>query len=97
MARQQVMQVQCDRCKRVELQPVMEGEKAPELTVVFGMEKLVYNDLCSSCRSAITRLIGDMRTWQRELKQGLLGPVIQGNEAPPVSSAPNYTPPKPHK
>ena len=97
MARQQVVQCQCDRCKRVELAPVTDDKKEPTLTVTFDGQTLVYEDLCSSCKAAISRLVGDMREWNRELTQKLLGPAVQGDQAPPVSAAPNYSPPQPHK
>lgn len=97
MARQKVIQCQCDRCKRVELQPDVGEKTEPELTVIFEGVTLVYRDLCSSCRSAIHRLIKDMREWNRELTQKLLGPAVEGERAPPTTSPPDYSPPKPHK
>lgn len=97
MARQKVVQCQCDRCKRVELQPDVGEKTEPELVVTFGGKTLSYHDLCTSCRGAIGRLIDDMREWNRELTQKLLGPAVQGEQAPPVAAAPNYSPPSPHK
>ncbi len=97
MARQKVIQCQCDRCKRVELQPDVGEKKEPELVVTFDKVTLIYTDLCTPCRSAISRLIKDMREWNRELTQKLLGPAVEGEKAPPISSPPDYSPPKPHK
>jgi hypothetical protein len=97
MARQEVIQVRCDRCKRVELQASSGVAKAqPDLDCRFGDKRLVYDDLCSHCRETIQRLITDMEEWERELKQTMLGPAVPNNQAAPISSAPDYTPPKPH-
>lgn len=99
MSRQMVEQVQCDRCKRVELRPSSpEGTAKVEMfTARFGTDALVYPDLCTYCQSSIARLWKEMKEWERELKQGLLGgPAVPNNQAAPVQSAPNYTPPKPH-
>ncbi len=97
MARQKVEQVQCDRCKRVELQPVREEKSGADLVVNFDGKTLEYYDLCSTCRSAITRLIKEMKEWDRTLTQKLLGPALEGEKAPPTFTPPDYSPPKPHK
>lgn len=98
MSRQKVEQVQCDRCKRVELRPVIEEAtpKPPAFEAKFGPQVLTYQDLCTFCMSSITRLWDEIQQWQRELKQSLLGPAVPNNQAAPIQSAPNYTPPKPH-
>lgn len=98
MSKQTVEQVQCDRCKRVELRPIVPDatQKGPTFEARFGDEKLVYPDLCTFCKSSVARLWAEMKEWERELKQGLLGPAVPNNQAAPVTSAPNYTPPKPH-
>lgn len=99
MSKQTVEQVQCDRCKRVELRPILPDAvpKGPVFEARFGEKKLVYPDLCTFCMSSIERLWTEMAEWERELKQGLLGPAVPNNQAAPVQSAPNYTPPKPHQ
>lgn len=97
MARQQVEQVQCDRCKRVELQASLPAPKSePDFRCRFEGKDLVYSDLCSFCRGTLQRHYEEMAEWQRELTQKL-GPVVLNNQAPPVSVAPDYSPPKPHK
>lgn len=97
MARQQVEQVQCDRCKRVELQPCLPTPRTePTFACSLDGKRLVYQDLCSHCRSTIERHVSELEQWDRELTQKMLGPVIQNNQAPPVSAAPDYSPPKPH-
>lgn len=99
MSRQMVEQVQCDRCGRVELRPVASdpaAKKPPVFEARFGELTLLYPDVCTFCMSSLTRLWSELKEWERELKQGLLGPAVPNNQAAPVSSAPNYTPPKPH-
>jgi hypothetical protein len=96
MARQVVEQVQCDRCKRVELQaPLPTPRTEPTFVARYAGKELVYGDLCSHCRSTIERHLEELSQWERELTQKL-GPVLSGNQAPPVSAAPDYSPPKPH-
>lgn len=97
MARQQVEQVKCDRCKRVELQPSLPTPKSePDFSCRFEGKDLVYADLCTHCRSSVARHLSELKQWERELNQDLLGPALQNNQAPPVSAAPDYSPPKPH-
>lgn len=96
MARQQVVQVKCDRCTRVELQPASAEKQQPDFEASLGEKKIQYQDVCSHCRATLERLWEDMSQWNRDLKQGFLGPSVGNNEAPPMVSAPNFTPPKPH-
>ena len=53
MARRQVLEVTCDRCKKTETQDV---ESVPtegsELEVTFHGQSVKYADLCKRCRSA---------------------------------------------
>ena len=96
MARLEVVQVQCDRCKRVELQAVSPVAKVqPDFEARFDANRLVYGDLCTHCRETIARLWQAMAEWERELKQAL-GPTVSNNQAAPLSPAPDYSPPKPH-
>lgn len=77
--------------------PLVEGEKvAPDFRCALGAKVLEYKDICTRCRGTIERAIKDLEEWQRELTQTLLGPAVPNGQAPPVTSPPNYTPPKPH-
>lgn len=98
MARQKVEQIQCDRCKRVELQPVREGvEKiGPEFSATFLGKKLQYTDLCARCKAKLDHYWTEIMEWEREVKQALLGAQVPENQAAPLTVAPDYTPPKPH-
>jgi hypothetical protein len=53
MARRQVLEVTCDRCKKTETQAV---ESVPaegaELEVTFHGQTVKYEDLCKRCRNA---------------------------------------------
>lgn len=95
MARQQVVVIQCDRCRREELKPSVGEKTEPDFTSKFMGEELVYFDLCFRCTDAVKANLAKVREWERELNS-LLGPKIQSNEAPPVTSAPDFSPPKPH-
>jgi hypothetical protein len=53
MARRQVLEVTCDRCKKTETQDIESvPEKGDELEVTFHGQKVKYGDLCKRCRSA---------------------------------------------
>ena len=54
MARREVVEVVCDRCKRVDIQ-TKEDKKgaAAELEISFQGEKHSYEDLCRRCRDAV--------------------------------------------
>jgi hypothetical protein len=95
MARCEVVQVQCDRCKRIELRPPAPPKDKPDLELRFGDVTLIYMDLDEPCRETVTRLVSDIQEWDRELKQKL-GPTVHPNQAPPLEVAPNYTPAQPH-
>jgi len=95
MARQEVVQIRCDRCKRVELQPPQPQKAVPDFEARFLDKRLVYDDLCSRCRETITNAWNDLEQWDRELRQSF-GPQISGNQAAPLETAPDYSPPKPH-
>lgn len=97
MARQKVEQIQCDRCKRVELQPVADQAKTrPDFEARFEDLQMVFNDLCGHCKKTLENVWKDLKEWNREVKQSLLGPVVQTNQAAPLDVAPDYSPPKPH-
>ena len=96
MARLKVVQIRCDRCKRVELIPPPKDEKVrADFEVRFLDKTLKYDDLCSSCKEAIDHIWDDIKEWKREIKQQF-GPSVPENQAVPLSPAPDYTPPKPH-
>jgi hypothetical protein len=96
MARQPVTQIQCDRCKRTYFIPLQTEEKPAAFSATFLDAKLHYQDLCDPCVRAIKGLWEHLREWERELKQSMIGPAIPENQAPPLSAAPDYSPPKPH-
>lgn len=95
MARQEVIQIRCDRCKRVELLPPMPKKEKADFEARFGEKVVKYEDLCSSCKEAVTRIWDDIKEWKREIKQQF-GPSVQDNKAAPLSPASDNSPPKPH-
>jgi hypothetical protein len=97
MARAKVEQVQCDRCKRVELVPLREDRTgAAVMTLTFKGAELKYEDLCPRCETAVGRLIEDIKQWEREVKQEFLGPQVSQNQAAPMQVPPILSPPQPH-
>ncbi len=97
MARQEVIQVRCDRCKRTELQLANPTAKTdPDFRAKFGGIELKYDDLCTHCRETVQRVWTELSEWRRELTQTFLGPTVSNNQAAPIVSAPDYSPPKPH-
>lgn len=95
MARCEVVQIQCDRCKRVELRPPQPPKARPDMEFRHLDVVVVYADLCNGCAKTMERIAEDIREWQREIKQQF-GPTVNGNEAPPMQVAPKYTPAQPH-
>jgi len=95
MARCEVVQVQCDRCKRVELRPPAPVKALADMEVRFLNEIVKYDDLCQRCREALARLVTELKEWDRTLNQ-TFGPTVHENEAPPVESPPKYVSPQPH-
>lgn len=57
---------------------------------------LVYEELCDRCRGALRNYWKNLQEWEREIKQGLIGPSLSGESAAPLDVAPDYSPPKPH-
>lgn len=98
MARETVVKVLCDRCRRLELQTSDVSKIGPDFEASFGGERLVYQDLCQTCRKTVANLWTALREWEREVKYTVLrnGPLVPDNQAAPVSVAPNYSPPQPH-
>jgi hypothetical protein len=97
MARAEVVQVRCDRCKRVELAPMGSPKKEPDFQASFLDKKLVYEDLCSRCRESIKNSWKELEQWDRPVTHQF-GPTVSlaPNTAPPLVPAPDYSPPKPH-
>ena len=55
MAKRQVFEITCDRCKRAEVQPMTDQSKSqvPELEITHRGTKVVYQDLCIRCQEAV--------------------------------------------
>jgi hypothetical protein len=95
MARCEVIQIQCDRCKRVELRPPQPPKATPDLELVFMGKRLKYEDICSTCKEVLARHVGYIEEWEREIKQAF-GPTVHSNTAPPLTTPPIYSPAQPH-
>jgi hypothetical protein len=96
MARQEVVQIRCDRCKRVELIPPGPKSSEPVLLLKFKNVTVTYEDTCPRCDQAIERIIRSLEEWERELNQHF-GPTAQiPGVQPPLTVAPNFSPPQPH-
>ncbi len=98
MAREKVVKVKCDRCNRTELMPEVADKSAPDFEATLLGEKLVYEDLCYRCQTALKNIWADLKEYDREIKYTTIqnGPRVRGEEAPPLQVAPDYSPPKPH-
>lgn len=97
MAREKVIKVRCDRCKRTELQPLVE-KVGSDFDASFQGQRLVYEDLCLKCKETVENVWTALKEWDREVKYTVIrnGPIVPENSAAPVSAAPNYSPPQPH-
>lgn len=95
MARLEVIQVQCDRCKRVTLTPPGPKKERPDFQASCEDKKLEYWDLCPSCLSTLQGTWKLLSEWDRPI-QHQFGPTVQDNKAAPLTPAPDYSPPKPH-
>lgn len=95
MARLEVVQIRCDRCKRVELVPAGPNKTQPDFEVRFLERKLIYEDLCAKCKTTLENVWKDIEEWDRELNQKF-GPSVPAEKAVPLTPAPDYSPPKPH-
>jgi hypothetical protein len=103
MSRAEVVQIKCDRCKRVEVAAPGPAKTQPDFDALFDGERVTYPDLCSRCKAAIKTAWAAVKEWQREVHQQfgygsptLLRIVTPPNTATPLVPAPNYTPPQPH-
>lgn len=95
MARMPVVQIRCDRCKRVELVPPVENKSRPDFEARLMDTKLVFEDLCQRCKVSLENAWKDLQEWNRELNQPF-GPSAPVEKAVPLQPAPDYSPPKPH-
>jgi hypothetical protein len=95
MARCEVIQVRCDRCRRVELRPPAPPKAKPDFEMEFLGRRIVYQDVDEYCREVLTRLADDIEEWNRVLHQRF-GPTVPSNQAAPLQVAPSYSPPQPH-
>lgn len=100
MARQQVEKIQCDRCRRGELRPIETSQadpqqpRPPDFEASFLGQKLVYADLCGECRETVKNIWDELSQWTREVKRMVV--KLNGDQAAPLQTAPNYSPPQPH-
>jgi len=53
MARREVLEVTCDRCKRNDLQEKGQLVDTDELVATFRGQTVKYKDLCRRCREAV--------------------------------------------
>ena len=59
MGRREVIEIECDRCARVQTQAkteVFEGDGA-ECELTFRGKKVKYDDLCKTCRRTIANYV----------------------------------------
>lgn len=95
MARCEVVQIQCDRCKRTELRTPSPPKVVSDIEIQYLGRRIVFPDLCETCKETVGRLVELAQEWQRELRQPF-GPTVHSNEAPPLQTTPKYTPAQPH-
>ena len=100
MSRCEVVQVRCDRCKRVQLVPPQQKKGKPDFEAKMvgpdGKDTvLTYEDTCSYCKSALANIWLSIKEWERAVTQQF-GPTVPEGTAVPLTPAPDYTPPKPH-
>lgn len=64
MAKQRVVEIQCDRCKRKEYRPVSKEESEVhkvELELDFRGIKIKFDDLCEPCRNTVGNYIENIK------------------------------------
>jgi hypothetical protein len=98
MAREKVVKVRCDRCKRTELVPVAADKVGADFEASFQGQRLVYEDLCERCRETVQHIWTELKEWDREVKYTTIrnGPLVPENAAAPMAPATNFSPPQPH-
>lgn len=57
MARSEVVEISCDRCKRKEYVSRSEEKKEPDLTVHGMGRDIVLDDLCVACQKTVSNYI----------------------------------------
>lgn len=60
MARQSMVEVQCDRCQRKEYRPsdtVIKKEGHPDLTLSFKGKQVLFDDLCEVCQGSVNNYV----------------------------------------
>jgi hypothetical protein len=102
MGKKLVLQVECDRCTRVEhrtVNPTDKPEKEePILDATFMGRRVVYKDLCSACTDIVTTRLSEVirnltkASPKREKKKEKSAPVVDGKEK---KVAPSGTSPRP--
>lgn len=68
MGRQAVVQITCDRCKRVEHRPMSEAKEPPAVGAkkhfmfrgIYKGQQVEFEDLCSGCESILDNHWSDM-------------------------------------
>ncbi len=78
MARRQVLEIVCDRCKKTETQDVPEGEEDKvdiEVEITFHGETVKYGDLCKNCRKAVANLFKKIAKQAEEPKGDNVTPI----------------------
>jgi ribosomal protein L44E len=69
VAKQQVVEVQCDRCKRKEYKPSTEldAKGGPDLHLAFlnGEVDVTFEDLCASCKKAVSNYVESIKKKQK--------------------------------
>lgn len=104
MARAKVEQVQCDRCKRMELLPLRDVPVNPDAAFTASLQTvdekgqpttlaLHFQDICPRCRKTLQNYWQSFAEWERDGK-ALVG--LEDDKAPPLQPAPSVTPPRPH-
>lgn len=98
MAREKVIKISCDRCKRTELVPAVADKVGPDFEASFKGQRLVYEDLCTRCRDTLQNIWTGLKEWEREVKFTTIrnGPLVPENTAAPMQVPTNFSPPQPH-
>lgn len=65
MAKQQVVEVQCDRCKRKEYRPnaELDAKGGPDLHLVLmnGKVDITFDDLCEPCKKTVSNYVESIK------------------------------------
>ena len=94
MARREVIEITCDRCKRTETQNKREvsPEDEDELEVTFGGSTTKYADMCRRCRGTVSNYVARIRGEKRDVEAPENGKMPVGKKkglpAPDFSEPP---------